>query len=78
MFKAVGRTSDALGRTDETEFAVFAPATNAWGAARLVHRMADGVSKDAQITLRTAYTTALPSQKVSPATLLERARVALK
>jgi hypothetical protein len=40
--------------------------------------MADGVSKDAQITLRTAYTTALPSQKVSPATLLERARVALK
>src|SRR5438105_1176272 len=31
-FKSVGRLSDAIGRTGQSEFAVFAPATNAWAA----------------------------------------------
>src|SRR5919201_4061762 len=46
-FKSVGRLSDALGRTGPTEFAVFAPATNAWAAARLMNRLRDQVSLEA-------------------------------
>ena len=85
-FKSVGRLSDAIGRTGQSEFAVFAPATNAWAAAKLMQRMRDQVSLEAgympergqRVTLRSAYSTALPSQKVEAKTLLERARNALE
>jgi PleD family two-component response regulator len=84
-FRSVGRLSDAIGRTAQTEFAVFAPATNAWAAARLMTRMRDQVSLEAgympergqRVTLRSAYSAALPSQKIEAKTLLERARLAL-
>ena len=85
-FKSVGRLSDAIGRTGQSEFAVFAPATNAWAAAKLMQRMRDQVSLEAgympergqRVTLRSAYSAALPSQKVEAKTLLERARNALE
>lgn len=78
-FKHVGRLSDAIGRTTQSEFAVFAPATNAWAAARLVRRMIDNVTHEVgRVTLRAAFSAALPSQKVSPPILLERARHALE
>jgi CheY-like chemotaxis protein len=84
-FKSVGRLSDALGRTDHSEFAVFAPATAGYAAAKLVQRISDSVTKEVgyvsergkRITLRAAYSAALPSQKVSPSTLLARARSGL-
>src|SRR6185503_6569557 len=85
-FKAVGRLSDALGRTAASEFAVFAPATGDWAAARLVRRIRDNVIQEVgfvaehgrRLTLRSAYSAALPSQKVEPHVLLERARAALQ
>ncbi|MEX2156195.1 MAG: hypothetical protein WD773_05090 [Gemmatimonadales bacterium] len=45
-FKSAGRTSDAIGRTGPAEFAVFAPGTNTWAAARLVQRMTDSVERE--------------------------------
>jgi len=85
-FKSVGRLSDALGRTAAAEFAVFAPATGDWAAARLVRRMRDNVIQEVgyvaengrRLTLHAAYSSALPSQKVEPHTLLQRARAALR
>jgi CheY-like chemotaxis protein len=85
-FKTVGRLSDAIGRTSHSEFAVFAPATNDWAAARLVRRMRDNVVHEVghiaapgrRLTIKAAYSAALPTQKVEPGTLLERARTALQ
>lgn len=85
-FKAVGRLSDAIGRTSPSEFAVFAPATSDWAAARLVRRMCDNVIQEVgyvaeqgrRLTLRSAYSAALPSQKVEARVLLERARSSLQ
>jgi PleD family two-component response regulator len=84
-FKSVGRLSDAIGRTATSEFAVFAPATNDWAAARMVRRMRENVVQEVgyvaeygrRITLRVSYSATLPSQKVEPRVLLERARNAL-
>jgi PleD family two-component response regulator len=84
-FRTVGRLSDAIGRTAPAEFAVFAPATNDWAAARLVRRMRDNVIQEVgyiaeqgqRVTLRAAYSAALASQKVEPEVLLQRARSAL-
>lgn len=84
-FKAVGRLSDAIGRTDHTEFAVFAPATNEWAASRLVRRMRDNVAQEvgyiaehgSRVTLRTGFSAAPATQKIEPAMLLQRARNAL-
>jgi len=85
-FKSVGRMSDALGRTAHSEFVVFAPATNDWAAARLVRRMRDNVMREVgaiveqgrHLSLRAAYSAALPTQKIEPRQLLERARTALQ
>ena len=84
-FKTVGRLSDAIGRTSHSEFVVFAPATNDWAAARLVRRMRDNVIQEfgaiaeqgRRITLKAAYSASLPTQKVEPSVLLERARSSL-
>ena len=85
-FKSVGRLSDAIGRTDAGEFAVFAPATSDWAAARLVRRVRDNVTQEVgylteqgkRLTLRAAYSATIPSHKVEPTALLERARKALR
>jgi DNA-binding response OmpR family regulator len=84
-FKSVGRRSDAIGRTAHNEFVVFAPATNDWAAARLMRRMRENVIREVgaiaergkPLALRAAYSAALPTQKVEPRVLLERARGAL-
>jgi diguanylate cyclase (GGDEF)-like protein len=39
LFKRVGRSSDAIGRLGQSEFAVIAPATGSEGALRLVRRL---------------------------------------
>ncbi|HEV8509795.1 MAG TPA: response regulator [Gemmatimonadales bacterium] len=85
-FKSIGRLSDAIGRTAYTEFAIFAPATNDWAASRMVRRVRDHVVQEVgyvaeygrRITLRASYSATLPSQKVEPRLLLERARSALE
>lgn len=85
-FKSVGRLSDAIGRTAASEFAVFAPATSDWAAARLVRRVRDNVTQEVgyvaehgkRLTLRAAYSATIPSHKVEPRLLLERARKALQ
>lgn len=40
-FRRTGRTSDAIGRLSNAEFAVLAPSTSAQGAVRLAERLAD-------------------------------------
>jgi PleD family two-component response regulator len=85
-FKTVGRLSDAIGRTSVTEFAVFAPATNDWAAARMVRRMRDNIIQEVgaiaehgkRLTLRVAYSATVGTQKPEPQALLERARNALE
>src|SRR5437762_3129574 len=51
-FRRVGRVSDAVCRTGDTEFAVFAPATDESGAEGLVQRISDAVARDAAVKRR--------------------------
>ena len=53
-----GRISDAVGRTGPAEFTVFAPATDETGAAGLVQRLTDAVSRTAAVKLRAGISTA--------------------
>jgi CheY-like chemotaxis protein len=79
VFKAAGRNSDALGRTDRDEFAVFAPATTSGGASRMVGRLTTIVERDLpHLRVRGAYSSSLAAQKVAPQVLLSRARNALE
>ena len=85
-FRSVGRISDALGRTGPTEFAVFAPATNASAAARLVRRMIDNVERafgslregNKKVGVRAGYSTAHAAHRIVPDVLLAQARSALE
>jgi len=77
-FRSVGRASDALGRTGPTEFAVFAPASNTWAAARLVRRLADSAERNSPVGVRSGYSAAVAAQKISPHVLLSRARNAME
>jgi DNA-binding response OmpR family regulator len=85
-FKNLGRASDAIGRTGMTEFAVFAPATNTWAASRLVRRIADNVEREwgyvaergGRIGVLSGFSAAQHAHRISPATLLARARSALE
>jgi DNA-binding response OmpR family regulator len=78
-FKTVGRSSDAVGRTGRSEFAVFAPASNTWAATRLVHRLTDRAGGyGSGIDLRSGYSSAHPAHKIASHTLLARARSALE
>jgi len=85
-FRRVGRVSDALGRTGHAEFAVFAPATNTWAAARLVRRMTDTVERafgnlredKKPVGVRAGYSTAQAAHQISPTALLAQARSALE
>lgn len=78
-FKQAGRISDAIGRTGPTEFAVFAPATDAPAAARLVKRLGDTVARATRLAqpLKAAYSTTSVTPRVEPRELLARARTAL-
>jgi PleD family two-component response regulator len=85
-FKVTGRTSDAIGRTGHAEFAVYAPATNTWAASRLVRRVSDSVEREfgylaeqgRRVTMRAGYSASQDAHKISPPTLLARARSALE
>ena len=84
-FRNLGRASDAIGRTGMAEFAVFAPATNTWAASRLVRRIADNVEREfgggehgSRIGVRSGFSAAQASHRISPAALLARARSALE
>ncbi|MEX2156201.1 MAG: response regulator [Gemmatimonadales bacterium] len=80
-FKSVGRMSDVIGRTGPAEFTVFAPATDATAAERLVNRIAESVARALQVKLRAGVSAATPSaprqKPVSTNDLMERAREAL-
>jgi predicted signal transduction protein with EAL and GGDEF domain len=43
LLKRVGRSSDAIGRLGQSEFAVIAPATDTEGALRLVRRLGGSI-----------------------------------
>jgi diguanylate cyclase (GGDEF)-like protein len=43
LLKRVGRSSDAIGRLGQSEFAVIAPATSTDGALRLVRRLGGSI-----------------------------------
>jgi PleD family two-component response regulator len=43
LFKRIGRSSDAIGRLGQSEFAVIAPATDNEGAIRLVRRLGGSI-----------------------------------
>jgi diguanylate cyclase (GGDEF)-like protein len=51
LFKRVGRSSDAIGRLGQSEFAVIAPATGTEGALRLVKRLG-GIIESTPIPVR--------------------------
>jgi CheY-like chemotaxis protein len=84
-FKYAGRISDAIGRTGPTEFTVFAPATDAQAAERLVQRITDTVARTAAVKLRAGIAAEQappiggPRHSATPPTeLLNRARNALR
>ena len=85
-FRNLGRASDAIGRTGLAEFAVFAPATNTWAAARLVRRISDNVEREwgyvaehgSRVGVLSGFSAAQAAHRISPATLLARARGALE
>jgi DNA-binding response OmpR family regulator len=85
-FKAVARHSDAIGRTAQTEFAIYAPATSSFTAPRLVRRMVDSVEREfgylpergQRVGVCAGYTAVGASHKISPSILLSRARRSLE
>jgi PleD family two-component response regulator len=79
-FKTSGRISDAIGRTGHAEFAVFAPATDAPAAKRLVLRLAETVAREINQpagALRAGFSVTAATPRVSPGELLARARTAI-
>lgn len=83
-FRSAGRMSDAIGRTGQSEFAVFAPGTNTWAAARLVRRISDSVTREFSylktepVAVRAGYSATQSSHKISTPKLLAKARSALE
>ena len=89
-FKHAGRVSDALGRTAQAEFAVFAPATDETGAEGMVQRITDAVSSSIGVRLKSGISADSAGSKrprtsaayadqhrLTPPVLLARAREAL-
>jgi PleD family two-component response regulator len=70
-----GRSSDAIGRIGEAEFAVFAPGTDAAGAAQLVQRLLGS-----ELGLLAGYhaVTDFRASKLEPQDMLHRATEALR
>jgi PleD family two-component response regulator len=79
-FKQEGRISDAIGRTAQDEFAVFAPATDAPAVARLVERLGQRVGARAGLVrpLQAGVSSAPAGTRPDPRELLARARGALE
>jgi PleD family two-component response regulator len=73
-FRGAGRVSDAIGRTGEAEFTIFAPATDAEGALGLIARLRKAVGDG----LRVGASAAEASPQLSPAELWQRARATLQ
>ncbi len=78
-FKHEGRISDAIGRTGPREFAVFAPATDAAGAARLIKRLGGTVAARAGLArpLKSGFSSSNGAPQIDPHELLARARRAV-
>jgi len=88
LFKRAGRTSDAIGRLGQSEFAVIAPATGPDGALRMVRRLGAAVETtpipvrggDRAVRIRAGYC-AVPDfaeSAVDAVELLLRATTALR
>lgn len=79
VFKSASRLSDAMGRTDRDEFAVFAPATTPAGAARMVSRLTSIVARELpNVAIRSAHSASLAAHKVAAQTLFVRTRNTLE
>src|SRR6266478_2987014 len=67
-FKHEGRISDAIGRTGPREFAVFAPATDAAGAARLIKRLGGTVAARAGLArpLKSGFSSSNGAPQIDP------------
>lgn len=84
--RRAGRASDAIGRTGQTEFAVFAPASNTLAAAQLMRRMTDSIERqlgfvaqhNARVGIRSGCSMSYSLHHISPPALLARARSALE
>ena len=85
-FRSVGRASDAVGRTGRAEFAIFAPTSNSATVPRLVRRLTDSAEsvfgripeRGRRVAVRSGYSAALATQKISSHALLARARSSLE
>ena len=81
-----GRASDALGRTGQAEFAVFAPASSTLVATRLMHRITDSIEHQlgfvaqhsGRVGIRSGCSMSYSQNRISPPALLARARSALE
>ncbi len=84
--RRAGRASDAIGRTGQTEFGIFAPASNTLSAARLMRRMTDSIEHQfgvvgrggASVGIRSGYSVSHSQYRISPTALLAQARSALE
>ena len=61
--RRAGRISDVVCRTGQTEFAVFAPATDETGAEGLVQRITDAISRHASVKLKSGVSVAAAAPK---------------
>jgi len=81
-----GRASDAIGRTGQTEFAVFAPASSTLVATRLMRRITDSIEHQLGIVpehssrsgIRSGCSMSYSPHHISPPALLAQARSALE
>jgi PleD family two-component response regulator len=84
--RQAGRASDALGRTGQAEFAVFAPASTTLVATRLMLRITDSIEHQlgfvakhgTGIGIRSGCSMSYSLHHISPPALLARARTALE
>lgn len=79
--RSFGRVSDAIGRVGDTEFAVFAPDTDAEGAERLTRRLAEALEREGtRVHLRSGYHAVRDFREASvePVDMLVRASNALR
>ena len=84
--RSAGRSSDAVGRSGQTEFAVFAPATSTLAAARIMRRLTASIEHElgfvarhsARVGVRSGYSASHSTQRISPPGLLARARSSLE
>jgi DNA-binding response OmpR family regulator len=84
VLKSAGRLSDAIGRMGKNTFAIFAPQTDAMGAAKLAERLAAVMENETggeePVRLRAGYD-AVPNVHEAPAQareLLSHATIALR